>query len=208
MVAFRLFPTTHASRSRCLLAVLIIGVIAVGGLLSEVTVAGERSTDSPWQIPRAKYPWFDVAFDEEHTTGTCVGRLISPRCAIETTFACLIRGGELCRRVLLGAASVEFFEEKHYPDRLTRYRIARTRNTRPKIWPDTHDYPEYEETWRKGDLAVIVNNSSCRLPGPVCPSAPPSTTVFVLRRVAGEWRVGEWEALPSGPGLDPAMFLD
>ncbi len=207
MVASRTFPATHASRTCCLLAALIIGVIAIGGLVNGVAVAGERSTDSPWQIPRAKYPWFDVAFDEEHTTGTCVGRLISPRCAIETTFACLIRGGELCRRVL-GLEGASDYENKRSPNEIIRYRVGRTRNTRPKIWPDARDHPEYEEAWREGDLAVIVNDSWCRLPGPVCPSAPPSTTVFVLRRVAGEWRVEGWETLPSGPGLDPAMFLD
>jgi hypothetical protein len=208
MVAIWPCRVTLSWRSRCLRAALSLGVIALGGLLNGVAAAGEQSKDSPWQIPRAKPPWFDVAFDDEHTTGTCIGRLVSPRCAIETTYACLIRGGELCRRVLLRATSIKRFEVGRSPNEITRYRVARTQNTRPKIWPDSHDHADDETAWRSGDLAVIVDNSHCYLPGPVCWRPPPDTTVFAVRRIGVDWRVLRWETLPAGPGFSPSLFLD
>ena len=167
------------------------------GALTFFGDAGAQTIDakpSPWRAPRAAYPWFDVAFDDEHTTGTCIGKLVSPRCAIETLFACLVRGGVYCHLAIAVTAGASTYEDYRYPDRIIRYRIASAARKRPHFARDSREHPNDVEGWRDGDVAVTVNMMTYEQSSPPeVTRGLPNVMRFVVTQTRDGWRVTSWD---------------
>lgn len=164
----------------CLIATLMF----IGAAVAQTTDA----KSSPWRAPRAAYPWFDVAFDDARTTGTCIGKLVSPRCAIETAYACILRGGELCKLVFIDHRSINLYiEQKRFGQRI-RYRVAAMTREQPFFLANTTTSPD-AIAWHVNDVVVHVEEHWCVLVDQLCPPPPPAAKWFVVRNVDGIWKI-------------------
>ena len=129
-----------------------------------------------------------VAFDDEHTTGTCIGKLVSPRCAIETAYACILRGGELCKLVFIDPRSINLYVRQKSLGQRIRYRVAAMKRDQPYFLASTTTDPD-GIAWRVNDVVVRVEEHWCVLLDLPCPPPPPATKWFVVRKVDRIWKI-------------------
>ena len=155
-------------------------------LLLFAALAGEaEAADLPPVDPPGV--WHKVTQDDATTDSKCIGKPVTPVCAVETIIACFVRKDRrLCR---IGEG------QEPQPD-LTpgnpgegvweRYRITAVRRATPKRPPAIAGI-----TVQKGDMTVDVHKLWCQFSQCEPTDGPPTT--YLLRPMDGRWAAVSWE---------------
>ena len=141
-------------------------------------------------------PWRTLTDSEETTTSKCIGKPITPICAVETFFACFNRKQiELCRMAFLNGESEEFNLGPPFPDYKTEYTIIKYQTIRhapprPKnMGPGGEKFDE-----KPGDVRVDITARSCQLTRDTCAGEPTQSFVYITRHVGDRWLVYDYSA--------------
>ena len=183
-------------RHLTLAALLGIGVIAHAGLS-----AGASSSDPstsplaarPPHEPTPETPLNIITFDS--AASTCIGKPVTPLCAVETLLACFVRGGySLCRSAFWSKAKAEWFAAKRHPNDIIKYRVRSTERLTRQTIPVPGWNPEGIYAEKPGDVIVILEIFDCGAVTPMCEApefGPPRMTYYVARRSGKHWWVIE-----------------
>ena len=156
---------------RCLAVLLFVL------LLSGPALAGSVDRDLP--KPDPEDVWRVITDDPATTTSTCIGKTVSPLCALETKIAAFLRADCKLRAIATGS--------KRYAkgcgltrDRtdLVKYRIVSSGRVgkNPPRYDDRHD----EMHWAEGDIWMVVDERECSKGH--CTTPDPSVAQFLLWR--------------------------
>jgi hypothetical protein len=141
--------------------------------------------------------WRTLTFTKETTTSKCIGKPVTPICAVETFRACFKRKQiELCRMVSLNGES-EKFEALGLPspDRKTEYTIIKYQTIRhapprPKnMGPGGEEFDE-----KPGDVRVDITVRSCALTRETCAGEPTESFFYLIRHVGDRWVIYDYSA--------------
>jgi len=135
--------------------------------------------------------WRTLTFSEETTTSKCIGKPVTPICAVETFRACFKRKQiELCRMASLNGES-EKFEDlgPPFPDCKTEYTIIKYQTIR-HVPANLRDV----EWIKRGDAQVDITVRSCPLTRATCAGEPTESFVYFTRHVGDLWLVTEYTA--------------
>ena len=161
------------------MAVIVALLVAPG-----MSIAG--GAQHPGKAPR----WRTLTDSEETTTSKCVGKPVTPICAVETARACFDRSQiELCRIAFLNGESEKFHLGPPSPEFKTEYTIVKYQTIR-HVPANLRDV-----TWMKrGDVRVDFTARVCPATRDTCAGEPTETFGSITRHVGGRWLVVEYWA--------------
>ena len=180
-------------RHLSLLAAFAALIAALGIAPGFAHAGGDERSPAPTSRTGSASAWHAIAYDDALTTAKCVGDLRTPVCAVETVFACILRSGEICQKVIQPADSRAYFAARRsYPRDLIRYRVTREHRVPPvPNWAITDDRHDPRAPWR-GDVVVIVESVDCTIEEPDCSWDRPWIKRFLTRNLGHGWRVVTW----------------
>ena len=143
----------------------------------------------PSDLPPIDPPggWHTLTQDDATSDSKCIGKPVTPLCAVETVKACHVRNDEPLCRIGEGpsyrARNLGSERHTHY----IRYRVAGaaviTKGNRDAYWVERMKP-------RIGDTVLQLSHVQCR--GDTChPELGPPTS-YILRRWEGGWYAAEW----------------
>jgi hypothetical protein len=129
--------------------------------------------------------WRTLTFSEETTTSKCIGKPVTPICAVETFEACFKRSQiELCRMAYLNGESMKFHLGYSSPEYKTEYTIIKYQ-TVGHVPADLRDVG-----WiKRGDVEVHLTTRSCPLTRDTCAGEPTESFEYTTRHVGDRWFV-------------------
>lgn len=137
----------------------ILAALILSGLFAErdAWAAGPSVEDLK---PDPPDKWHVVSWDPAITTSRCIGNPVTPRCALETFFACSVRLElPLCRLVLKRGDDFQLVEKR----RTYWYRITSVTRITAKNMIKGLNPPQ-----RVGDLTIDLVRRSCPEDRPTC----------------------------------------
>ena len=136
------------------------------------------------------------------STSDCIGRPVTPLCAVETEMACFLRNDDsLCE--VVGRDGFGGGSRRRGPPMIERYLISRSTivDDRHFPWPPLSDFgqPTGVPSVRAGDVRIDVRRIYCYgSDATLCPDCYYRAQVYILRKQQGWWRllasypIGEW----------------
>lgn len=131
---------------------------------------------------------------DETSTSKCIGRMITPLCAVETKIACFLREDQhLCDMV-----KVHLTVAPGNPSPWSiRYRVTKATilDDRHFPWPPSTDMgqPAGVQSVRAGDIRIDIREMICLgIAVSTCPASYDVAEVYVVRREPGWWRIMGW----------------
>lgn len=131
--------------------------------------------------PNPPGEWRILAWTDQGSSSRCIGRPLTPLCAVETLLACFQRGRvELCRLVDDDTDTyASVFASPADPQAVLAYRIVVTRRIEESVGRA-----------RPGDVLIGLDQHETST---AAPAAPDATDRFLLRQGAdGGWKVVGW----------------
>lgn len=158
-----------------------------------VAAVGAEPNNGQWQ-PDPPGVWRKMTWDDQTSTSTCIGRLISPICTVETKLAGFVR-----KRNDLFAMAVFIGEEQEFIQSKTgnrdiwyAYRISAAR-----LVTVTESHPLLRIDPMPGDYVVDLIEFQCWDDSEYClptkmdaDDTPPIT--HLVRKMGKEWRIISW----------------
>lgn len=167
---------------RITLRTALLGMIL---LFNPAFAADQWKADPPGQ-------WRSLTWDEKTTTSTCIGKPISPICAVETKEACYLQEKEeLCHAAIRdhqgrtflrgggGGASHALYYKYHIPA-VRKIKAGETVTI-------------LDETALPGDYLVDSRYRQCELKSNKCDKPLGLPTTHLVRLIDGEWRLIVWD---------------
>jgi hypothetical protein len=181
--------------------------VAVAVLLASLPSAwaGDRATwrDLPALTPKG-HPRI-MTLSDETSTSKCIGKPVTPLCAVETKMACFLRGDpNLCEM----SGHIRMKPEKR-TDQFLRYIVTRADviDDRHLPWPRFTDFGQLPgvPSVRAGDVRIHIREMTC-LTGVTSLLSPIYDHAGMLR---GQELVGHDDRKPlCGPGYDgPELYV-
>lgn len=165
--------------------VVAMAVLVAALMPFEASVAG--GPQHTGKAPR----WRTLTDRDETTTSKCIGKPVSPICAVETLEACFKRKQiELCRMASLNGES-EKFEDlgPRFPDRKTEYTIIKYQTIR-RVPANLRDVG-----WiKRGDVDVHITLRSCPVARDTCTGERIESFAYMTRHVGDHWLVTDYTA--------------
>lgn len=144
----------------------------------------------PSDLPPIDPPgvWHTLTQNDSTSDSTCIGKPVTPLCAVETVKACHVREDEsLCRIGQGPSYRPRNLDLPAQPTHYIRYRVAGAAII-GKANRDT--YIVERMVPRVGDAIVQLNSLSCY--GSMCETKGGPPTSYILRRWEGGWYAAEW----------------
>ena len=167
-------------------AVILTAAMAARAASGDVATVRDLPPLTPKNHPRI------MTMQDETSTSKCIGRLVSPLCAVETKIACFLRGDmRLCD--LVGG---HLSRARSLP-RSIRYLISRAViiNDRHFPWPPSTEMgqPAGVPSVRAGDVRIDVRQMYC-FSGDARNCAPSYDfpIMYVVRKENAQWRLMGW----------------
>jgi hypothetical protein len=138
--------------------------------------------------------WRTLTDSEETTTSKCIGKPVTPICAVETLNACFKRKQiELCRMAVINGGSETFDLSYSSPKSKTEYTIIKYQ-TIQHVPANLRDV-----TWiKRGDVRSEAAERSCPLTRDTCAGERSMSFLYMTRRVRPA-RVGGLKARLATP---------
>ncbi|MCA1909668.1 MAG: hypothetical protein LDL39_15020 [Magnetospirillum sp.] len=165
---------------RATLRTALLGMI----LLSNPAFAADQwKADPPGQ-------WRSLTWDEKTTTSTCIGKPISPICAVETKTACYdLEDEALCHLAIRDHHGRVFLRSTNTSHALyTKYRISALRKVEAGETVTLLDKPALP-----GDYLVDLRDRQCEVKTNKCSNDIGPPTTHLVRLIDGEWRIITWD---------------
>ena len=164
--------------SRWLFPVLLL--LAASALAGEVAASDLPPIDLPGV-------WHEVTQDDSTSDSKCIGKPVTPLCAVETIFACFLRGqDELCRIAMSLDHLPGLGPGRPYPGGWERYRVAAVKRVDPKKQRLVVATPT-----KAGDVILNVQHLRCQFSQCQTRVGPPTT--YLVRPKGDGWVVLDWE---------------
>lgn len=163
------------------LAILLCPTLAAG--------AERISSPKPSDLPPIDPPgvWHTLTQDDATSDSKCIGRPVTPLCAVETVKACFTRNDERLCQIGEGPSYRPRNLRSERPTNYIRYRMtgaaAITKGNRTA-------YSVERMEPRIGDIVLQLNELYCR--GTMCETEGGPPTSYILRRWEGGWYAAEW----------------
>lgn len=165
---------------RVLLWAVLLGVVF---LSNPAFAADQWKADPPGQ-------WRSLTWDEKTTTSTCIGKPISPICAVETKVGCYLQEKEeLCHAAIRDHQGRTFLHGGGASRSLYyKYRIAAVRKIKSGEAVSVQD-----EIALPGDYLVDSRWRQCEVKSNKCSNDIGPSTTHLVRLSEGEWRIITWD---------------
>ncbi len=174
-----------------------IRVVAMVLLVAALMPPGASVAGGPSHTGKA-LRWRTLTFSDETTTSKCIGKPVTPICAVETFEACFKRSQiELCRMAYLNGESETFHLGYSSPESKTEYTIIKYQTIRHvrHVPANIRRALEREGTMEKpGDVRVDITSRSCRLARGTCAGEPTQSFVYFIRHAGHRWLVYDYSA--------------
>lgn len=166
-----------------------VSMVAIAVLVALLVAPGMSLAGGPQRTGKAPR-WCTLTDSEETTTSKCIGKPVTPICAVETLNACFKRKQiELCRMAVINGASETFDLSYSSPKSKTEYTIIKYQ-TIQHVPADLRDV-----TWMKrGDVRIKTAERSCLLTRDTCASERSMSFLYMTRRVGDRWFVVDYWA--------------
>jgi hypothetical protein len=175
-----------------------MGLLLVLLMGAEAGAAGAPATprDLPPLTPKSR-PLVMTSMDAS-SSSRCIGRPVTPLCAVETVFASYVRKDAQLYFIATGRevaylGGADTYEFMYY--RVVRAEVLFDRHF---PWhPDTDfGQPKGEPSVRVGDARIDINDQFCvdRPPSPRICSGWMGVTRYVVRKMGDRWRVVGWSS--------------
>lgn len=161
-----------------------IAVVAMAVVVAALVPTGASMAGGPAHTGKAPV-WRILTDRDETTTSKCIGKPVTPICAVETLFACFNRKQiELCRMAYLNGESKKFYLGPPFPDDKTEYTIIKYQTVR-HVPADLRDVG-----WiKRGDVEVDLTARSCPLTRDTCAGEPTKSFGYTTRHIGDRWFV-------------------
>src|SRR3990172_7533843 len=107
-----------------------IRIVAIAVLVALLIAPGMSLAGGPQHTGKAPR-WRTLTFSDETTTSKCIGKPVTPICAVETFEACFKRSQiELCRKAYRNGESETFHLGYSSPESKTEYTIIKYQTIR------------------------------------------------------------------------------
>jgi len=129
--------------------------------------------------------WRTMTFSDETTTSKCIGKPLTPICAVETLRACFQRKQiQLCRMAYRNGESEKFDLGYSSTEYKTEYTIIKYQTIR-RVPANQRDV-----TWMKrGDVRIETAERSCPLTRHTCAGERSRCFLYMTRRSSDRWFV-------------------
>lgn len=165
-------------------ALKVAVIVGLAGIASPCLsfAADNWKADPPGQ-------WRKLTWDEKTTTSKCIGRSISPICAVENKLACFMQKKEgLCHLSIQNHEGQTFVRaEPSYP-LYTVYRISAIRKVKAG-----QTIVLLDEAAEPGDYLVDLRDHACEVKSNRCENDIGPATTHLVRKIGEEWRVITWD---------------
>lgn len=166
-------------------ALKVAVIFGLGGIASPnpSLAADNWKADPPGQ-------WRKLTWDEKTTTSKCIGKSISPICAVENKLACYMQvNEELCHIAIRDHEGRKFLRSKEpsYP-LYTEYRISAVRKVKAN-----ETITLLKETAQPGDYLIDLRDRSCEVKSNRCENDIGPATTHLVRKIGDEWRIITWD---------------
>ncbi len=173
-----------------------IRVVAIAVLVAALVPSGASVAGGPAHSGKAPR-WRTLTDRDETTTSKCIGKPLTPICAVETFFACFNRKQiGLCRMAYLNGES-DIFEDlgPRFPDDKTEYTIIKYQTIRHVPPPPPNLAGGRGRFQQKpGDVRVDITARSCPLTRDTCAGEPTQSFLYFTRHLADRWVVYDHSA--------------
>lgn len=133
--------------------------------------------------------WRKLTWDDATTTSKCIGKPVTPICAVETMLACYMQSREnLCHLAIFGQEDRQFIYSEASPALYTAYRISAVKKVRAGNLVRLLD-----EVAQPGDVLVDLRDKACEVKSHRCENDIGPPTTHLLRKVGEEWRIITWD---------------
>ena len=176
---------------------LTAAMIAMAETGDNLATARDLPPRTPWKHPRI------LTMLDETSTSDCIGRPVTPLCAVETRLACTTRGDDhLCQ--VVGDDGFGFRSREPGTPTFKRYLISRSTiiDDRHFPWLPSTDMgqPKGVPSVRVGDVRIDVRSMDCFCNATqfcdatqLCPDRYGPAQIYILRKNQGWWRLmGHW----------------
>ena len=171
--------------------VVAMAVLATALMPFAAVVAGGPSHSG--KVPR----WRTLTDSEETTSSKCIGKPVTPICAVETFEACFKRKHIKLCWIVSPHGEAEKFEDlgSPFPDHKTEYTIIKYQTIRhapprPKnMGPGGEEFDE-----KPGDVRVDITVRSCALTRETCAGEPTESFFYLIRHVGDRWVIYDYSA--------------
>jgi hypothetical protein len=155
-------------------------------LFTALALAGEAgAADLPPVDPPGV--WRTLTQDDATTDSKCIGKPLTPLCAVESKMACFLRGNDELCRIAKGLDHLPGLGPgRPYPGGWERYRVTAVRRVNSNMLPTITGI-----TTRTGDLTVDVKHMLCQFSE--CPKRIGPPTTYLVRQKGDGWAVVTWE---------------
>jgi len=167
-----------------------IRIVAMAVLVALLIAPDASIAGGPQHTGKAPR-WRTLTDSEETTTSKCIGKPVTPICAVETLKACFKRSEiALCRIASFNGES-EKFEKLGPPFRgyKTEYTIIKYQTIR-RVPANLRNVG-----WiKRGDVDVHITVRSCPLTRETCAGEPTQSFAYMTRHVGDRWLVTDYTA--------------
>ena len=146
-------------------------------------------------LPKIDGQWRVIERTDEASTSTCIGRPISPLCALDTYEACSLRGGyDLCFSIYNVTPLPYKITRENEPKFHWRIRPVMTRHLSAQDIRDWRAYHRDKIFWRVGDVAIGFVKRNCYDPfedeaSRDCEKPDKVADMAVFRRTGHAWHI-------------------
>jgi len=178
---------------------MIPRLLAAAGLLVLAITPAHAADDVPLPPLTPKGQFFVMTMDDATSSGKCIGRPITPMCAVETMLACYVRGkDDLCR---IGQGLEKDSGIVTGPLSPMIYWVVRREvlTDRRFPWrPGPREGRRGELSMKPGDVRIDIYMKDC--PGQIIPAActidvtgyVSPRIAYIVRRYGDHWSVVDW----------------
>ena len=168
---------------------LILAVFALLGVIA-VTADVQTASAQDADLPAVSQPgqWNYITQDNAASSSQCIGRPITPLCAVETMLACFQRGQfAMCQKVDDGAEQyAQVFSFPADPTRYLLYRVVAARRLTAR------DLPADQPVAKADDVILRIEQEENYMGQFARPATAPASD-FVLRQGDdGSWHIVSW----------------
>jgi hypothetical protein len=156
--------------------------------IGAISLPGPSLAAESWK-PDPPGKWRKLTWDEKTTTSKCIGKSVSPICAVENKLACYMqKKEELCHLAIRDHEGRTFVRsEPSYP-LYTAYRISAIREVK-----SGETITVLKETAEPGDYVVDLRDRSCEVKSGRCENDIGPATTHLVRKIGDEWRIITWD---------------
>ncbi|MBI2240820.1 MAG: hypothetical protein HYU59_08460 [Magnetospirillum gryphiswaldense] len=185
-----MFMQRLREQGRKLVAVLLVQMAFPWTIMAAI---GAEPNNGQWQADPPGV-WRKMTWDDQTSTSTCIGRLISPICTVETMLAGFVRERNdlFAMTVFKGEGQTFIASDTGNRDIWYAYRISAARLV---TVTESHPLPRIDP--KPGDYVVDLIDIQCGGNPRDCLQAeldadksPPTT--HVVRKIGKEWRIISW----------------